>query len=170
MKKIYKKGQYIKITGKYIPVTNGEDIIVEIIFCNSRSFLVRFNNNLYEIPENAVLCIVESPVTQKPAPGKEKTTKKTKQQAEILNQKLLENIAHSLGKNKPSDLSQTTTVKTKKSRRRGSVHATLIYIPPKDNDNCYFYHKREITSLGEIHDRAYWALTHPYVGGACCPR
>ena len=163
MKKAYKKGQSIKINSSYVSISDTEEIIVEIVFCNNQSLLVNYNKELYEIPEEAISCIVESPVKQKNAPKEnlcsQKQSSKTVQKAAI--NKSTEKI--SIKKPKVS-------TKSKKAKHRGNVHVTLVYIPPKNDSPGYSYYRNNDISYGEAHDRAYWSLTHPYSGGGCSPK
>ena len=166
MKKTYKKGQFVKINGRYISTCNTEDIIVEILFCNNQSLIIKFNNELFEIPENAIISIVESPVKLNPAPKENHNAKK--QPSKIADKK--QKSANNKPTRKLSVKQPGVSTKTKKATHRGNVHVTLVYIPPKSNSYEYSYRRNNDVSCGEAHDRAYWALIHPYVGGGCTPR
>lgn len=166
MIKTYKKGQSVKVISTYISLNTPEDIIAEIMFCNNQSLLIRFNQKLYEIPENAIISVVDTPVKQeailpKPSASK-KTATKTKNKKQVVH------------KNKPVTKAtiqpSKSSTKRKKAKHYGNVVTTLVYIPPKTSYYEYSSTRRSDVYYGAAHDRAYWSLTHPYVGGGCCPR
>ena len=163
MTKTFKKGQTVKIISTFISLPSPEYVTAEIMFCNNQSLLISFNKELYEIPEKAILGIVDAPVKHDSLSVKKQEPKKaavkTKKQRSKKN------------KNTPKTLVMIAnkSPKTKKAKY-SSIKATLIYIPAKkESYSCSYYRKNE-TSLGTAHDRAYWYMTHPYTGGGCCPR
>lgn len=166
MKKTYKKGQFVKINSSYMSILNTEEIIVEIVFCNNQSLLVNYNKELYEIPEKAISCIVESPVKQKNAPKENLYSQKQPSKTVQKEQKVaLNKPTEKISIKKPK-----VSTKAKKAKHKGNVHVTLVYIPPKNDSYGYSYYRNNDISYGEAHDRAYWSLTHPYSGGGCSPK
>lgn len=166
MKKAYKKGQLVKVISTFISENNPENITAEIMFCNNQSLLIRFNQELFEVPEKAIICVVDSPLKQEPIVSKIVTPKKTVNKNQSKKQIVRKG---NLTKNtivKP----EKSSTKNKKPKRYGHVTTPLVYIPPKTNYyECRSTRKNEV-SYGAAHDRAYWALTHPFVGGCCTPR